>query len=111
MVCYQSLVIEAEERGLLLLQAKIFNALGGIEMAWGNMGEAFDQFHRSLDLRRQLGDRRGAATVLRNLGSLHSHVGEYQEALLRLEEAWPRVKRQAICYAQGRACKSSAACT
>ena len=43
--------------------------------------KALDYYHQSLTIRREVGDRRGEAITLSNIGMGYSRLGKYQNAL------------------------------
>ncbi|MDQ1118430.1 MULTISPECIES: serine/threonine-protein kinase [Pseudoxanthomonas] len=68
-------------------EAETVNALG---VGYGRLGQskaAEEQYTRAVDLRTQVGNRRGVATSLRNLSGIASVRGDFAGAAARLEQA------------------------
>jgi predicted ATPase/DNA-binding SARP family transcriptional activator len=74
-------------------EAWVRNTLGMAHLHSGAYPQAVANLQRSLDLKRQLGDRLGEATLLNNLGVVHYHCGEdspardYYAASLAIKQA------------------------
>jgi tetratricopeptide (TPR) repeat protein len=49
--------------------------------------QAIDYYRKSLSLREKIGDKRGKATSLYNLGKIYNYSGNYNQALTYLEKA------------------------
>lgn len=70
------------------LLASVMNAAGLMSGQQGDFVQAVYWTERSLDMRRQLGDRQGVANALNNLGEMARHTGEdYGKAERLLEES------------------------
>ncbi len=61
-------------------EAWIRNTLGMAHLHDGEFPPAVENLQRSLDLKRELGDRLGEATLLNNLGVVHYHAGDDEQA-------------------------------
>jgi Flp pilus assembly protein TadD len=80
-------------------QAETVNALGVAYSRLGQSEDAREQYGKAVELRRQLGDRRGVASSLRNLAQLSMVQGRFEEAQSQLDEA--RALFEAIGDADG----------
>ncbi|HVO87398.1 MAG TPA: tetratricopeptide repeat-containing diguanylate cyclase [Casimicrobiaceae bacterium] len=67
----------------MLVDGNIAAALAGL----GRVSEARDRFIEQLAAARNMGDRRDESLILMNLGEAHCLLGEYGQALARLDEA------------------------
>jgi len=63
-----------------LEEAWLTNTLGSAHLARGEYEAALENFERSLQLRRALGDAQGLATLHNNIGVVHYYRGDYQAA-------------------------------
>ena len=63
-----------------LEEAWLTNTLGSAYLARGEYEAALENFQRSLQLRRVLGDTQGLATLHNNIGVVHYYRGDYQAA-------------------------------
>ena len=68
-------------------EAETVNALGVGYSRLGQTDDAQEQYHKAVELRRSLGDRRGVASSLRNLAQLSTIKGNFDEAQAQLAEA------------------------
>ena len=68
-------------------EAEAVNALGVAYARLGQVGDAEEQYRRALELRQQVGHRRGVASSLRNLAQLAMIQGRAEEAAGLLEQA------------------------
>ena len=71
-------------------QAYALNGLGDLARTEGRLDEAGTRFADSLRLSREIGDQRGIADALRNLGWLACQAGRSDEAFVDLHEAMER---------------------
>ena len=53
------------------------------------MQKALEKFNEALPISRTIGDRRGEATILNNIGWVYHSLGETQKALEKYNEALP----------------------
>ena len=70
-----------------VMRATAENGLGILRAVLGDSTGALESLQRAVDIRRQLGDRAGVASVLNNQGNVASRQGLYREALSSFEEA------------------------
>lgn len=63
-----------------LEEAWLTNTLGSAYLARGDYEAALENFERSLQLRRALGDTQGLATLHNNIGVVHYYRGDYEAA-------------------------------
>lgn len=68
-------------------RAEVYNALGVAYNDLGDLDHAADSYKKAVEIRRQLGDRRGLAASLRNLAAIDAVRGEPERAEERLAEA------------------------
>jgi tetratricopeptide (TPR) repeat protein len=68
-------------------EAETVNALGVGYSRLGQTSDALEQYHKAVELRRALGDRRGVASTLRNLAQLATVQGRFDQAQAQLVEA------------------------
>lgn len=68
-------------------EAETTNAMGVAYSRLGQVEDAGEQYRKALALRRELGDRRGVASSLRNLAQLAMIRGEFDQAQSSLDEA------------------------
>ena len=47
----------------------------------GNYAQALEHYQRSLKIREEIGDKRGIANTLDNIGNVHHSQGNYAQAL------------------------------
>jgi tetratricopeptide (TPR) repeat protein len=69
-----------EVEGAREAEAWLRNTLGMALMNAGRYDDALESLHRSLELKRDLGDRLGEATLQNNLGVVHYHYGDDERA-------------------------------
>jgi predicted ATPase/Tfp pilus assembly protein PilF len=69
------------------LRAAALNGAGNLLVERGEYGQAGARYEASLELRRELGDKRGIASSLTNLGVATDRQGAYGRAVALLEEA------------------------
>jgi tetratricopeptide (TPR) repeat protein len=67
--------------------ADALNALGIIHQRMRRFQEAADAYQKSIDIKKQIGDRRGIAASLQNMANLFSLQGLYGDAEKRNQEA------------------------
>ena len=67
--------------------AKALNGAGVLALSQGDHGAAQRHLEQSLELQRQMGDTRGEAIVLNNLGNLRREQGQYAAAQTAHEHA------------------------
>jgi predicted ATPase/DNA-binding SARP family transcriptional activator len=67
-------------------RARALNGAGGMALCQGDFGAARAYFEEGLAIWRELGDRRGIATVLNNLGNLVRRQGDHAAARAIYEE-------------------------
>ncbi|NQU04914.1 MAG: tetratricopeptide repeat protein [Calditrichaeota bacterium] len=75
---------EASYRQAIILRPEYqapLNALGNLYMLICKNQEALSLFRRSIELSRALGDRRGEARCLNNIGLIHENCGDCDQAL------------------------------
>ncbi len=68
-------------------EAETVNALG---IGYGRLGQtadAIEQYRKAVELRSMVGNRRGVATSLRNLGNVLALTGRFDKAAAHLEQA------------------------
>ena len=53
----------------------------------GETQKALEKFNEALPIRQAVGDRRGEATTLNNIGAVYDALGETQKALEKFNEA------------------------
>ena len=53
------------------------------------MQKALEKYNEALPISRAVGDRRGEATTLNNIGAVYQSLGETQKALEKYNEALP----------------------
>ena len=68
-------------------EAETTNALGIGYARLGQTDDAEEQYRKAVALRRELGDRRGVASSLRNLAQLATIRGRFEDAQASLDEA------------------------
>jgi tetratricopeptide (TPR) repeat protein len=59
----------------------VCNNLGLVYNSLGQYQEALNFYQQSLEIKREIGDRKGEANSLNNLGNGYDSLGQYQEAL------------------------------
>lgn len=59
----------------------------------GEKQRALEIFNQALSLRRQVGDRAGAATTLNNIGLVYDALRKKQQALDHYNQALPLLRR------------------
>jgi tetratricopeptide (TPR) repeat protein len=59
----------------------VCNNLGAVYYSLGQYQEALNFYQQSLEIKREIGDRKGEANSLNNLGNGYDSLGQYQEAL------------------------------
>jgi len=55
----------------------------------GDTKQAIDGLQQALSIRREVGDHRGEASTLNNLGITYSNLGQYEEAVAYFKQALP----------------------
>jgi len=68
-------------------RSKAFNSCGNLATPLGRYEDALKHYGQSLEIRRELGDERGIAVTLNNLGMLHKNQRSYEKARPLFEEA------------------------
>ncbi len=68
-------------------RARALNAAGFLTMRAGDIPASLRLYQESLALRRELGDTRGMAAALTNIGNAYIEMGEYERALSAYAEA------------------------
>ncbi len=68
-------------------RADVLNAFGVAYRELGELDRAEENYRQAGELRREIGDRRGYATCLRNLAQVEAFRGEYQAASDNLDQA------------------------
>jgi len=63
-----------------VMRGRLFRRIGWLLHGSGRLAEALDYYTESLTLVREVGDRRGEAATLANMGILHHHSGRVREA-------------------------------
>ena len=71
----------------LAARATALNGLASVHLALDEYAASLECHRQGLDLRRQLGDAAGAATVLHNMGLTAYMMGEYAQAITWLDES------------------------
>jgi tetratricopeptide (TPR) repeat protein len=61
--------------------ASSFNNIGGIYREQGNYGEAIHYYSKSLQIQKEIGDKKGIATSLNNIGIIYDDQGDYARAI------------------------------
>ena len=75
------------------LRAKALTRAGTLKFQRREMDKAWEHFEESLELSRELGDKRGLSAGLNNLGNLAAGWGDLERARLLLEESL-RLRRE-----------------
>ncbi len=73
--------------GQRLLEAHSLSALGELAMLEGELQVAKDAYSSSLDIRREIRDRRGEGWSLLNLARVHAAIGAADDARRMMENA------------------------
>ncbi|MBS1807721.1 MAG: CHAT domain-containing protein [Acidobacteria bacterium] len=84
-----------------LHEATILNSYGNLHRLTGAYEPAIEKLNQSLTIRRQLGDRRGQALTLTNLGAVFASQQQYQQALYAYREAQELWQDIGDKYSQG----------
>ena len=74
-------------------RADVVNAQGVAHHELGELEQAAERFAQAAELRRQIGDDRGYATSLRNLASIETTRGRYDDARGHLTQALALLER------------------
>jgi DNA-binding SARP family transcriptional activator len=77
----------AEASGNKAAIAALSNGMGAVLWKLGQLEGATDRYGRALAIRRELGDKKGASTVLANLGLVEIASGRVASAIGRFQEA------------------------
>ena len=80
---------------------RAYNSLGAVHFQWGNLGAAFESFMRSLEVRRAIGDTRGVALALTNVGLTYREWQQLDRARDALDEAVQEADRAGSPFVQG----------
>jgi diguanylate cyclase (GGDEF)-like protein len=59
----------------------LLNDMGLAHFHKGDIKKAFEYLHRSLDMKRKIGEKLGECTVLNNMGILYDSIGQLEKAL------------------------------
>lgn len=70
-----------EKYAYLTLKSLAFNNLGSVLYYKGQINEAFDYLEKSLRIREEIGDKRGVAESLTNIGASYSFIADTVKAL------------------------------
>lgn len=70
-----------EKRAYLILKSVAFNNIGSVLYYKGEINKSFDYQEKSLQIRRDIGDKRGLAESYANIGSSYSFIGDTVKAL------------------------------
>lgn len=71
----------AKSKGLQLYMSEALNHQGLAHYFQGNYTVAVDYFTQSLDIKNEIGDKKGMAGLLSNMGMIYMKQGEYTKAL------------------------------
>ncbi len=86
--CYKRAIVDAKELGNLEYEIRcVANLSSHVYRVWGRYDEAFKNFQAVLEYYRDIGDRRGQATVLNSIALILQDRGEYKEAIKVLDES------------------------
>jgi two-component sensor histidine kinase/Tfp pilus assembly protein PilF len=77
----------AEKNDLLLCRSQALNNIAIVHRRAGEHQEALGIYRRSIQVKRRLGDERGIANTLSNMGVAYGHLGLPDSALQRFSEA------------------------
>jgi tetratricopeptide (TPR) repeat protein/TolB-like protein len=69
-------------------RADVLNAFGVAYRELGEMERAQEQYRQAAELRKEIGDRRGYATTLRNLAQIQTARGDHDGASKTLASRW-----------------------
>ncbi|PTA69701.1 HD domain-containing phosphohydrolase [Deinococcus arcticus] len=78
----------AAQLGLPELQATALNQLAAVSYQRGEPAQTLRYLHQSLDLRTRIQDVTGQVHCLTNIGTQHTRLGHYKEALEHLNQAY-----------------------
>ena len=84
---YMNALAYGEENALLLCASQALNNIAIIHRRSGHYHEALGIYKRSIDVKRQLDDRRGIANTLSNMGVAYGHLQLTDSALASFEQA------------------------
>jgi serine phosphatase RsbU (regulator of sigma subunit) len=93
-----------EKIKLLKMLAKAKNNLGMIHNVKGDISKTLSYFKSSLEIRKQIGDKKGIASSLNNIGFIHNDNGNVSMALsyyhksLKIREEIGDKKGQSTCF-------------
>jgi len=86
--------IEAGEEGLSLLEGQKTRLVGELEHELGyaldltlNLPESLKHYQQSLEIRNEVGDRKGEGVTLNNISKIYKAWGRYDEALVMLQQS------------------------
>lgn len=71
----------AQEKKLKIYESKALNMIGASFQVRGNYVKAIDSYQKCLNLYEELGDTKGIASAMGNIGSLYIELKEYSKAL------------------------------
>nr|VFJ62587.1 MAG: ATP-, maltotriose- and DNA-dependent transcriptional regulator MalT [Candidatus Kentron sp. FW] len=74
------------ESAVLMTRARAMNWSGGACHALGDYEQALDYYTQSLEISREIGDRKGESTTLGNMGSIYLARGDYEQALAYFQQ-------------------------
>jgi class 3 adenylate cyclase len=83
---------EAGQGGLRVHEANILNTLAGMAGAQNDLMGFLAAHQQTLEIFRELGNRRGVSITLTNLGTAWLHLGELERATTLLDEARPMLR-------------------
>jgi eukaryotic-like serine/threonine-protein kinase len=69
------------------LKARVLHAEGTAYKNLGSLGDAMRKFKEALEIRQEIGDKRGAALVLNDIAAIHDVQGRSDEAVAAYQEA------------------------
>ncbi|WP_025665489.1 tetratricopeptide repeat protein [Aquimarina megaterium] len=103
---FQKVVDISQEIQYLKGESNGYNGLGATNYhKQGNFYETMVYFHKSLEVKKKMGDKRGVASFYNNMGFLHSQQNDYSKALVYYQkclESYEELKdQQNIAYANG----------
>lgn len=78
---WDSLRLDAEKNKLKKYLANALNNMGYIYDNQGDIPKALDNYHKSLNIRKEIGDKKGIANSLNNIGYIYDNQGNIPKAL------------------------------
>ncbi len=69
------------------LKARVLHAQGTAYKNLGSLGDAMRKFKEALEIRQEIGDKRGAAMLLADIAAIHDVQGRSEEAVSTYKEA------------------------